>query len=37
MIVDSDVAQYVNVNLTAGATGTVKFYGVVVHARFNFN
>jgi hypothetical protein len=37
MIVDSDVAQYVNVNLTAGATGTVKFYGVVVKAHFNFN
>ena len=37
MITDADVAQYCNVNLTAGATGTVKFYGVVVHAHYNFN
>jgi hypothetical protein len=37
MIVDADASLFVNVNLTAGATGTVKFYGVVVHAHYNFN
>jgi len=37
MITSADTEQTLNVNITAGATGTVKFYGAVVRAHFNFN
>jgi hypothetical protein len=38
MITSSDTEVVLNVNLTAGAaTGTVAFYGVVVHCHYNFN
>ena|ERR1700735_307207 len=33
----ADGETIVNVNLTAGATGTAKFYGVVLHVNFNLN
>jgi hypothetical protein len=37
MIIASDTEVILNINLTAGATGTVKFYGAVIKAHFNFN
>jgi hypothetical protein len=33
----SDGETIVNVNLTAGTGGTIKFYGVVLHVDFNLN
>ena len=35
--VTSDTETIVNVNLTSGATGTCKFFGVVLHVAFNLN
>ena len=37
MITSADTEQTLNVNITAGATGTVKFYGAVIKAHYNFN
>jgi hypothetical protein len=33
----ADTETIVNVNLTGGATGTVNFYGVVLHVAYNLN
>jgi len=33
----SDTETICNVNLTAGAGGTIKFFGVVLHINFNLN
>jgi hypothetical protein len=37
MITDMDAEPIINVNLTAGAGGTITFYGVVLHCHYNFN
>jgi hypothetical protein len=37
MLVTTDTEVVANVNFTGGATGTVDFYGIVVHCSFNFN
>jgi hypothetical protein len=37
MLVDSDSEVILNVNLTGGTAGTIKFYGAVIHGHFNFN
>lgn len=37
MIVSADTEVMLNINFTGGATGTVKFYGAVIKAHFNFN
>ncbi len=37
MLITADTEVIVNVNFTGGATGTVDFYGIVVHCSFNFN
>jgi hypothetical protein len=37
MLTDADSQVIVNVNLTAGATGTIDFFGVVLHCSYNFN
>lgn len=36
MTVGIDTEVLLNVNLTAGATGTINFYGVVIKAHYNF-
>jgi hypothetical protein len=36
MIVGNDMEVILNVNLTAGSDGTVKFFGAVVKAHYNF-
>jgi hypothetical protein len=37
MIITADTEVVANVNFTGGATGTVDFYGIVVHCSYNFN
>jgi hypothetical protein len=37
MLITADTEVIANVNFTGGATGTVDFYGIVVHCSFNFN
>jgi hypothetical protein len=37
MIISADSELVLNVNLTAGAGGTVSFYGVVIKCHFNWN
>ena len=37
MITAADTEVIADVNFTGGATGTVDFYGIVVHASYNFN
>jgi hypothetical protein len=37
MIVASDTEVLLNINLTGGTAGTIKFYGAVVKAHYNFN
>jgi hypothetical protein len=36
MIVAADTEVLLNINLTAGATGTIKFFGAVIKAHYNF-
>lgn len=37
MIVATDTEVLLNINLTGGTAGTIKFYGAVVKGHFNFN
>lgn len=37
MIVAADTDVLLNINLTGGTAGTIKFYGAVVKAHYNFN
>jgi len=37
MLTASDTEAILNINITGGATGTVKFYGAVIKGHFNFS